>query len=64
LTGRIRMQTRERNNEFVAFVALGEASFVDAVSKDLERNFDAPSTVFRGLDVTMTAGHRRSGDRP
>jgi peptide/nickel transport system substrate-binding protein len=42
-------QIQERNNEFVAFVTLGEASFVGAVSKNVEQVFDAPFTVFWGL---------------
>jgi peptide/nickel transport system substrate-binding protein len=42
-------QIQERNNEFVAFVTLGEASFVGAVSKSVEQVFDAPFTVFWGL---------------
>jgi acyl-coenzyme A synthetase/AMP-(fatty) acid ligase len=33
----------------VAFVTLGEASFVGAVSKNVEQVFDAPFTVFWGL---------------
>jgi peptide/nickel transport system substrate-binding protein len=45
----IAREIQERNAEVVAFVPLGEAQFVGAMSRKFEYTFDAPITVFWGL---------------
>jgi peptide/nickel transport system substrate-binding protein len=45
----IARQVQERNNEVVAFVPLGEARFVGAVSRKVGQTFDAPITLFWGV---------------
>ncbi len=45
----IARQIQERNHEIVAFVPLGEAQFVGAMSRRLEYGFKQPYTVFWGL---------------
>jgi peptide/nickel transport system substrate-binding protein len=42
-------QIQERNTEIVAFVPMGEASFVGATRRGIEQTFEAPITLFWGL---------------